>query len=156
MAALVVIALCPLLTVVRSQHDQRVGIVQARSVVETVEDDDPRDGLHAAEVHLPPRIRVPSRVERVLAILDAVDGAGRVALSRQRFDERLQPVLLDQLAESDCRTPPLRGCVASGGPSAGGAASTATPPSMCHTRPASHNRAAEHVSWALFRVATDS
>ncbi len=155
MAALVVVARRPLLAVVRSQDDKRVGIVQARSVVETVVDDDPRDGLHAAEVHLPPRIRVPSGVERVLAILDAVDGAGRVALSGQRFDERLQPVLLDQLAESAAghhRFARSRGVW-----------------KTVHRRRGVNRNSAQRVphetgqpnggqtvSWALFRVATDS
>ena len=98
MSSLIVVTQRPVLAVVRGQDAERVGVVQAGRVVEPVVDDDARDGLYLAQIHLPPRIRIPARVEGVLAILDAVDGARRVALRGQRFDERLQPVLFDQLS----------------------------------------------------------
>ena len=68
----------PLLAVGRGQDDHVVGVVQAGGVVEPVIDDDPAQRLHGAEIDLPPRVWLSAGMEAILAIFDAIDGAGRI------------------------------------------------------------------------------
>ena len=86
-SSLIVVSLCPVRTVVRSQNVQRIGIVQAGCVVESVVDNDawrwaecyPRSTCHQG-------MRIAPRVKGILAILHAIDRSRRVALRRQRLD----------------------------------------------------------------------
>ena len=85
--AVMLIDLAEVLAVVGEQHfDAR----RPLGAFAPVPDRDPPNGLHLAQVHLPPRVLAVVRVKAPLAVLDAVAAASRVGLGGERLGDRAQ------------------------------------------------------------------